>query len=159
MKYLGNCQEAMPVDLRQRILDTPGQAYPRDRSANSDKQSSEYGRAIEAGYDLTRINWWVYTQSDLGPIELPYEDYSWWIVKLDPGHFMPMHVDHRSECKRLWIPLQDYEPGHVFIYKSELIKDYRAYDVFEYEHEQDYHGSANIGYTPRVVLQVVLYNT
>jgi hypothetical protein len=35
-----------------------------------------------------------------------------------------------------------------------LIKDYKELDVFEYESSTDLHGAANIGHTPRVILQV-----
>ena len=106
------------------------------------------------------MNWWVYEEKDLGKLDLPLSNYHWWITKLYPGQFMPMHTDphtHEQSCNRYWIPLQDYQPGHIFIYKDKFITDYKAYDVFEYENEQDMHGAANIGHTPRVVLQVTEY--
>jgi hypothetical protein len=74
---------------------------------------------------------------------------------------MPMHTDphtHEESCKRYWIPLQDYESGHIFIYKNTLMTEYSANDVFVYKNAQDSHGAANIGHTPRVVLQVTEYD-
>jgi hypothetical protein len=144
--------------LRQRVLDTQGQARPRDWPPAFAVESDEYKRAEEAGYDLTQVHWWVYEEQNLGPLLLPLEnEYHWWITKLYPGQFMPMHSDphtHERPCKRYWIPLQNFEPGHVFIYKDNLIKDYKELDVFEYESSTDLHGAANIGHTPRVILQV-----
>jgi hypothetical protein len=73
---------------------------------------------------------------------------------------MPMHTDphtHERQCNRYWIPLQGYESGHLFIYKNQLITNYKAFDVFKYDHEHDAHGAANIGHSPRIVLQVTEY--
>jgi hypothetical protein len=53
--------------------------------------------------------------------------------------------------------MQDYEPGHIFIYKNELVKDYKAGDVFIYDDSQDIHGAANISYLPRIILQITDY--
>ena len=146
--------------LRDDVLNKEGQARPRDWPPAFAVESAEYKRAEEAGYDLSAVNWWVYEEKDLGKLDLPLSNYHWWITKLYPGQFMPMHTDphtHEQSCNRYWIPLQDYQPGHIFIYKDKFITDYKAYDVFEYENEQDMHGAANIGHTPRVVLQVTEY--
>ena len=84
---------------------------------------------------------------------------TWWIVKYYPGHFLHMHVDPITEWngvddKRWWIPLMDYQDGHIFIYKDQFVSDYSSGDVYEYYQATDLHGAANIGYTPRVVLQI-----
>lgn len=160
MKYIDNWKKLLPIDLKQRVLDTVGQARPRDWPATTAVESAEYRKAKDAGYDLNAVHWWVYEQEQLNTLELPFKDYHWWITKLYPGQFMPMHTDphtHEQSCNRYWIPLQDYEPGHIFIYKNNLMTNYSAYDVFKYDHEHDMHGAANIGHTPRVVLQVTEY--
>ena len=161
MKYVSNWKNKIPSTLRQRVLDTEGQARPRDWPPAFAIESAEYKRAEQAGYDLSAVNWWVYEEKDLGPLLLPFEnEYHWWITKLYPGQFMPMHSDphtHDRACKRYWIPLQDYEPGHIFIYKTNLKKNYKAYDVFEYEQSTDLHGAANISHSPRVILQLTEY--
>jgi len=160
LKYLGNHNFDK---LRERVLNSVGQARPRDWPASSAGESAEYQRAQESGYDLTAVHWWVYENQDLN-IELAFPwtsgETHWWVTKLYPGQFMPMHTDphtHERNCKRYWIPLQDYEPGHIFIYKSDLIKNYVAGDIYEYTDSQDNHGAANIGHTTRVVLQVTEY--
>jgi hypothetical protein len=55
------------------------------------------------------------------------------------------------------MPLQDYEPGHIFIYKDDIINDYLMGDVYEFESPTDIHGAANIGHTPRLMLLVTEY--
>jgi hypothetical protein len=161
MKYIDNWKHILHSDLRQQVLDTIGQARPRDWPPAFAVESDEYARAEEAGYDLSQVHWWVYEEADLGYLKLPIDNkYHWWITKLYPGQFMPMHSDphtHERPCKRYWIPLQDYEPGHIFIYKTILINNYNAYDVFEYTKSTDLHGAANISHSPRVILQVTEY--
>ena len=160
MKYINNWHELIPANLRQRVIDTVGQARPRDWPASTAIESAEYRKAKDAGYDLSAVHWWVYEQEQLGPLDLPFKDYHWWITKLYPGQFMPIHTDphtHDRKCRRLWVPLQNYEPGHVFIYKDKMITNYLAYEAYEYYDSQDSHGAANIGHTPRVVLQVTVY--
>ena len=163
MKYLGNYDFIKDAWIKE-ILNTEGQARPRDWPPAFAIESAEYAKAQKAGYDLTAVHWWVYEKKDVSfDIVPPFVngDYHWWITKLYPGQFMPMHTDphtHERPCKRYWIPLQDYHLGHVFIYKEKLITKYSAGDVFVYENEQDNHGAANIGHIPRIVLQVTEYD-
>ena len=87
--------------------------------------------------------------------------YHWWITKMLPGNFMPMHTDphtlYESNSKRFWMPWQDWQPGHIFMYENKVITDYKAGDVWEYENSAALHGAANIGFVPRIVLQVSSY--
>lgn len=161
MEFIGNWKHNIHPNVRQQVLSTTGQARPRDWPPAFAVESNEYARAEEAGYDLSAVNWWVYEEEDLGPLVLPFKKaYHWWITKLYPGQYMPMHSDphtHEQSCNRYWIPLQDYEPGHIFIYKDKLMTNYKAFDTFIYEQSTDIHGAANIGHTPRIVLQVTEY--
>lgn len=162
MKYLGN-HNFIKDDWIMEILSKEGQARPRDWPAINVIESAEYSRANEAGYDLNAVHWWVYEKQDVTfDIIPPWVDgeYHWWITKLYPGQFMPVHTDphtHERPCKRYWCPLQDYHPGHIFLYKDTIQIKYKQGDVFEYLQEQDMHGAANIGHIPRIVLQVTEY--
>lgn len=162
MNYIGNFN-FFKNSWIQELLDNDGQARPRDWPAINAVESAEYQHAKEAGYDLNAVHWWVYENKDVSfDIHPPFVtgDYHWWITKLYPGQFMPMHTDphtHERSCIRYWIPLQDYVPGHIFIYKDEMIKDYKKGDVYSYENSNDNHGAANISHTPRLVLQVTKY--
>jgi hypothetical protein len=162
MNFLGNFNFIQDSWI-QEVLNTDGQARPRDWPASSAVESAEYQRAAEAGYDLNAVHWWVYEKQNVSfDIALPWttESYHWWITKLYPGQFMPVHTDphtHERPCKRYWVPMQDYHPGHIFLYKDSIIVNYKKGDVYAYHQEQDMHGAANIGHTPRLVLQVTEY--
>ena len=56
-------------------------------------------------------------------------------------------------------PLQDFIPGHVFIYGNSMVANYKRGDVFQYENSQDEHGAANLSFVPRIVLQVTEYTS
>ena len=162
MKFLGNFSfiEDSWID---EILNKFGQGRPRDWPPASAVESAEYARYKEAGYNLNAVNWWVYEKDDVTfNISPPWikGNYHWWITKLTPGQFMPMHTDphtHDKDCKRYWIPLQDYHPGHIFVYGDQMITGYKKGDVYEYYNSQDMHGAANIGHIPRLVLQITEY--
>jgi hypothetical protein len=74
---------------------------------------------------------------------------------------MPMHVDphtnYQENSNRFWIPLQDWESGHIFMYEDQAITSYSEGDVWTYDNPNALHGAANIGFTPRVVLQISSY--
>ena len=164
MIFIGNYKnKILTKGSYEKILGTIGQARPKDWPPAFAVETAEYKKAEQAGYDLNATNWWVYESKDLDiKINTPWTDNNihWWITKLMPGQFMPMHTDphtHSTNCKRFWIPLQDYVPGHIFIYQNELIKDYSQDDVFEYIDATDSHGAANISHSPRLVLQITEY--
>lgn len=163
MKFIGNYDSWIDPQWKEKILSTEGQARPRDWPPESAVESAEYNKYEIAGYDLNAVNWWVYEKKDLGiDITPPWcgKDIHWWFTKLLPGQFMPMHTDphaHDRPCKRYWMPLQNYTPGHVFIYKDKMIKDYVAGDVYEFEDSTDIHGASNIAHSPRIMLLVTEY--
>ena len=163
MKYIGNYNNWVDPIWKNLLLTTPGKARPRDWPPSSIVESDEYSRYQSAGYSLNAVNWWIYELDDLGiDIKPPWTTgrIQWWFTKLIPGQFMPMHTDphtHDSHCKRFWVPLQDYIPGHIFIYKDSMITNYKSGDVYQYDNSIDIHGAANIGYVPRLVLQVTEY--
>lgn len=123
-------------------------------------EKEQYQLAQEVGYDFSKPLWTIYEKDDLElDITPPWckGKTSWWITKLMPGQYMPMHSDpftHTSDVCRYWMPLMDYEPGHVFIYKGEMIKDYKLGDLYLFDYATDLHGAANISYSPRIMLQI-----
>lgn len=163
MIYVGNFEDWVNPIWRKLVLERDGQARPRDWPPETAIESAEYRKAQEAGYDLTAVNWWIYEKQDLDiDINPPWctGETSWWITKLLPGQFMPMHTDpftHYKNCKRFWVPLQDYKPGHLIVYGDNIISNYKTGDVYTYINSTDIHGAANIGHEPRVILQVTEY--
>jgi hypothetical protein len=86
----------------------------------------------------------------------------WWFVKLYPGEFQSMHVDpHLTELKnfvRYTMFLQNWEPGHIFAYDDKMLSNYIAGDLYEWSNPECIHGPANIGYIPRLTLQITLHD-
>ena len=86
----------------------------------------------------------------------------WWFVKLYPGEFQAMHVDpHLTELEnfvRYTMFLQDWEPGHIFVYDDKILNNYKAGDLYEWSDPETIHGPANIGYNPRLTLQITLHD-
>lgn len=86
----------------------------------------------------------------------------WWFVKLKPGEMQAMHVDpHLLEVKnplRYSVFLEDWEPGHIFVYDNVMLSDYSAGDVYEWSEPMCVHGCVNIGYTTRYTLQVTYHD-
>ena len=163
MRFIGNYQQWIKQQWLTEILNSPGYGRPRDWKADSQEEELTYKKALDAGYKLTDVHFWLYEKTNLSfDIDPPWTgtNIHWWFTKMYPGQYTPMHSDphtFENNCVRYWVPMQDYESGHVFIYKNELIKDYRAGDVFIYDDSQDIHGAANLGYSPRIVLQVTEY--
>ncbi len=163
MKFIGNYSTWIDPLWGNTILSSEGQARPRDWPPESAVESAEYKKYELAGYDLNAVNWWVYEKQDLNvDIKTPWTNKTihWWFTKLMPGQFMPMHTDphtHDKPCNRYWMPLQDYVPGHIFIYKDEMIVGYKKGDVFQFDNEREIHGAANIAHTPRIMLLVTEY--
>lgn len=86
----------------------------------------------------------------------------WWFVKLLPGEMQAMHIDpHLVEVKnpvRYTMFLQDYHPGHIFVWEDKIISNYKAGDVFEWSDPMIVHGVSNISYKTRYTLQVTMYD-
>lgn len=87
---------------------------------------------------------------------------AWWFVILYPGEFQAMHIDpHLTEIKnfvRYTMFLQDWEPGHIFVYDDKILTNYKAGDLYEWSDPMTIHGPANIGYNARYTLQITLYD-
>jgi hypothetical protein len=54
--------------------------------------------------------------------------------------------------------LQDWEPGHIFVYDDKIATNYKAGDMFEWSDPMTVHGPANIGYHTRYTLQITMYD-
>jgi hypothetical protein len=163
MRNIGNFSSWINPMWVDHILKNDGQARPRDWPPSSAAESAEYLRYQEAGYNLDAVNWWVYEQQDL-KVEIcpPWVTgkVHWWFTKLNPGQYMPIHADphvYDAPCNRYWMPLQDYESGHVFIYKDSMINNYKKGDVFQFDKSNELHGAANIGHTIRIMLLITEY--
>lgn len=78
-------------------------------------------------------------------------DYDWNICRYRPGEFVPFHIDELDcEYLKFWMPLQDYNEGHIFLYQDTLIQNYKKGDVFLFDGYQP-HAAGNLGNSTRSV--------
>lgn len=165
MKFIGNYQSIIPDGLIEFLLKNKGQPRPKTIDKNN---LSDYELELYEGYDMSNTEWHIFdnndTPSELQPkIKEIVSDISnthWWITKMLEGETMSVHRDPstiNNRCNRFWVPLQDYEMGHIFLIGADLIKDYKAGDVFIFDNADDLHGAANITDTPRFALQIIEY--
>lgn len=106
------------------------------------------------------VEWWILDAQDYrsqgGRLEPSVQGYvinHWWLSRIDPGMTFPMHTDlEHDHDTRLWIPLSDYEPGHVFIVHGKLVDNYSRGDCVKFQ-GNDLHGAANLSRTVKISLQ------
>ena len=86
----------------------------------------------------------------------------WWIIKLFPGQMQPMHFDphliNKKNPQRYTMFLEDWKPGHVFVWDDKYISNYKAGDLFKWYDPMMYHGVVNIGHETRYTLQITTYD-
>jgi hypothetical protein len=97
--------------------------------------------------------------------EMPHkrERANWWFVILYPGEFQAIHIDPQiTEVKnavRYTMFLEDWIPGHIFVYEDKILTNYTKGDLYEWSDPLIEHGPANIGYLPRYTLQITLFDS
>jgi len=86
----------------------------------------------------------------------------WWFIKLLPGEMQTLHIDpHLLDVNnpvRYTMFLQNYEPGHIFMYEDYLATNYKKGDLFEWSDPMLIHGCVNISYNIRYTLQITLFD-
>ena len=165
MQFIGNYRDYIKQEWIDELLANQGTPRPsKGKKPESPEEEHEYDRARRAGYKDDATYFYMFDKNNVSfQLELPFinKKYHWWITKMLPGNFMPMHVDphtlFETNSKRYWLPLQDWEPGHVFMYENQIIVNYKKGDLWTYEDSTALHGAANIGFTPRIVLQISTY--
>lgn len=165
MELIGNFKEYIQQAWIDEILKSKGTGRPGEgKTPDSLEEELEYKKALDAGYKATDIYFYMFDKSNVSfDLEIPFirGKYHWWITKMLPGNFMPVHRDphtiHQKNSERYWMPWQDYSPGHIFLYEDQFISNYKMGDLYRYKDSTALHGAANIGHTPRIILQVSTY--
>jgi len=167
MKYVGNFADWINPAWINEILRERGVGRPGEgKKPDSLEEELEYKKAMAAGYDPAAIYFYMFDKNSVS-FELPKppfveNNFHWWITKMLPGQFMPMHVDphtlYQTNSRRFWMPWQDYLGGHIFAYEDDIVTNYKAGDVYEYSNPNALHGAANVGLVPRIVLQLSTYD-
>lgn len=162
MKYIGNCDEWIEDDFVKLLL-TPnfGQKTP---SISEHFEDPQYQYWINQGFPSDRISFTFIFQDHFDHnITLPKQfgdTKEWWFSRLDPGDIVPWHADKfkydESNIERYWIAMQDYIPGHIFLYENKPFVDYKKGDIFLFNNPTAYHGAGNLSFIPKLSLQVAI---
>lgn len=164
MQYIGNFKSWIDPKIIDTILSSSGERRPKIQT--EEYESSTYQHWKNSGYDMCKIGWEFYYNQHIGRshIDLPLnpqgKKYKWWFSKLNPGDFFPMHVDHfktETNVVRYWMACGDHKPGHVFVYDSGILQNYKAGDLYEFSSDM-WHGAANIGFEPKISFQLMFYD-
>lgn len=175
MKFFGNYKHLIKPEWIDLLLTTKGipispfkdhdpsnNEKEKDINLTLAKSKQEYSLFQDGVYGDNLIMAEIFDRRNC-PFKLDLEELNqflngdWWIVKQMPGQFMPLHRDTANihdKNYRFWMPWKDYEAGHVFIHENRLISNYKAGDIYQYNKDNDLHGSANIGFSSRIVLQI-----
>jgi hypothetical protein len=54
--------------------------------------------------------------------------------------------------------LQDWEPGHVFVYEDKVNPVYKKGDIFEWSDPELLHGVVNLSFNSRYTLQITTHD-
>ena len=164
MIYLGNFSTWIKQEYIDFMLSNDGTPRP---SGGRNPNSEEFKKAQDHGYDLTKTYWYIY-ESDTFPFEIKSpiiteDEIIWWGIKMNPGNFMPIHRDPHTYdpanfmVKRFWMALQDWEPGHIFMYEDQVLVNYKKGDIYSYPNPQAIHCACNIGNSPRLTFHFSTY--
>lgn len=167
MKFLGNYKNWIKDEWIEELLTSDGIPRPSGGDLPDTPEAElQYQIARDAGYKDSDTYFYMFNKDNVSfaidDIPFSNKQFHWWITKMLPGNFMPMHRDphtlYERDSNRFWIPLQDWEPGHIFMYENVVITNYKKGDVYQYDTPNGLHGAANIGFVPRVVLQISTYS-
>lgn len=160
MKPVYNCKDWITDELLSELLDpTVGELTPVTQDHYTDHQ---YLYWKSQGFNCDRIRFTFIFQDHLKQqLTLPtfFKNVKeFWFSRLMPGDIIPCHSDKFKydvdKIKRYWMAMQDYTPGHVFIYENQIFANYKKGDVFLFESPESMHAAANIGFSPKLTLQV-----
>jgi hypothetical protein len=171
VKLIKNNPNWVKKDLLDMILVGVGEQRPLIDEHDEPWKRDQWQRWLNTGYDMKGVGWNMFYWHHLGmaspdelslPIDVTADRIEWWFCKINPCSVFPMHVDaFKTECKnfrRFSMPMQDYVPGHIFIYEGANLENYQAGDVFEFDNPRAWHGAANISTEPKVSFQFVCYD-
>jgi len=166
MRYIGNFSTSIKDEWIDELLVSTGVPRPaQGKKPDSKEEESEYNRVRKAGYKDDATYFYMFDKNNVSFVpDLTFIEgrYHWWITKMLPGNFMPMHIDphtlYQKNSKRYWMPLQDWLPGHIFMYENMVLTDYKKGDLYVYENSDALHGAANIGFEPRLALQISTFD-
>jgi hypothetical protein len=174
MRYVGNFKEWITPELMHHLETHNGDArpvYQPDRWSTGNPILEDFNAKCKDAYSDRNFVFQQFNSNTADmknfPLVLPElpekrKHCHWWIIKLLPGQFQAMHVDpHLLEVDnpvRYSMFLQDFIPGHIFVWDDQIKTNYKKGDVFEWSDPMIVHGPCNISYVPRYTLQVTMHD-
>jgi hypothetical protein len=166
MKIIGNYATWINPMWVNYIKNNKGHSHPRsDPSEYGSRNQDTLSKIRQFGKNTLWHNFEPdnFPFTIIPPIEINGR-IDWWFVKMVTGDFIPFHSDHAprdgnevKKARRFWMPLQDYIEGHMFIIEGELIRNYSAGDLFEYDSDAR-HSALNINLDiPRYTFNLAIY--
>lgn len=180
MKYIGNFAHNMDHDYIKRMIsldpDLDISIKPNQKSMQSILNGESGTEELMTqwhhdGFDISRLKWYhAGVERKYVPIDFPGKHAAWFAI-LPPGSMIPTHYDPVMKkspefwtdkgywIKRFWIACCDWVPWHFFYHESDVLTGYRLGDVYEFDKADSLHGSANVGATTKMTMQLtVIYN-
>jgi hypothetical protein len=173
MKYIGNYKEWITDDLMNHLKKCTGDTIPvwQPERWQGHPLLDQFREWVRPGYAHKDHNFQQFNPgcNDMQNYKIVLPEFPekrsnshWWFIKLLPGQMQPMHIDpHLVEVKnpvRYTMFLEDFVPGHIFVYDDKIMSNYKAGDVYEWSDPMTIHGVVNIGFTTRYTLQVTYHD-
>jgi hypothetical protein len=172
MIFLGNYKDWISRDLLDTLISETGKKVPvwQPDKWKDHPTLDEFREKTRPGYSEKDYYFHQFNSAspelekfdiDLNKLPIEENESYWWFIKLYPGEFQPMHIDpqlvYAKSPQRYTLFLQDWQPGHIYTWENQMITDYKAGDFFKWEDPMCIHGAVNIGFEPRLTLQITTY--
>lgn len=166
MKFIKHYRNWIDEETIETIINTSGDQRPDLSNPVAEYKRPVSDLLLKSGYNFNKLKWTLYYQSHFSKqIFLPFDpgpNSQWWFCKLNPGDMFPMHQDlfeeEKSNIRRFWLACQDKKIGHIFSYGDHVLNNYQAGDLFEFENPKEWHAACNLGFEPKISLQIVSYS-
>ena len=163
MIYLGNFKNKIKQEWIDEILSVPGVISPKDLWTREsphrvDRYLESLGYCLDAEYYIVIYANMLSFEKEITDMitELvpEHKGLQWWITKMGPGQFIPLHRDLRisERQERYWMTLTNESPGHLIMYEDEVITKYQAGDTWQLPDSEGQHAAANLGSGVRIAL-------
>lgn len=171
MKFVGNYKEWVTDDLMNYLKTNNGETRPvwQPDRWQGHPTLDHFREMARPGYSHKDHDFQQFAPKDMPdfPITMPdlpqtRKNMYWWFIKLLPGQMQAMHIDpflvEVTNPVRYSLFLQDFIPGHIYVWNDKIITNYKKGDLYEWTDPMCIHGCVNIGYEPRYTFQITLHD-
>lgn len=171
MKYITNYKEWITPELMNYLELNDGETRPvyQPDKWKDHPLLEEFNEKCRVAYSHKNCEFQQFAEKDMNGLSIILPELSqkrqygyWWFIKLNPGQMQPMHIDpflvQVKNPVRYSLFLQDYIPGHIYVWDDKMISNYKKGDLFEWDDPMCIHGCTNISFVPRYTLQITLHD-